>query len=150
MIKDITIGQYYSAKSIIHKLDARIKIILTILFIVNIFLVKNFGGLGLMVATLVVTVLLSKVPFKMILKSIKPIVFIVIFTALLNIFYMKDGTNLLPESWFIDITDKGLIFAFFLAVRIIALVVASSLLTYTTTPTELTDAIEKLLSPLSL
>jgi len=150
MIKDITIGQYYSAKSIIHKLDARIKIILTILFIVNIFLVKNFGGLGLMVATLVVTVLLSKVPFKMILKSIKPIVFIVIFTALLNIFYMKDGTNLLPESWFIDITDKGLIFAFFLAVRIIALVVASSLSTYTTTPTELTDAIEKLLSPLKL
>ena len=106
--------------------------------------------MGVIVATLIATTLLSKVPFKMILKSIKPIVFIVIFTAVLNLFYMQDGRNLLPESWFISITDKGLIFAFFLAVRIITLVIASSLLTYTTTPTELTFAIEKLLSPLKL
>lgn len=149
MIKDITIGQYYNSTSPVHRLDARMKIILTLMFIVTIFVCKNFVSLGLMVAFTAATVLLSKVPMKMVLKSIKPIAIIVLFTSVLNIFYVKGGTPLIDWK-FIHISTNGIFTALFMAVRIICLVVVSSMLTYTTTPTMLTDAIEKLLSPLKL
>lgn len=149
MIKDITIGQYFNGNSVLHRLDARTKIILTVVFIVSIFLCQNFWSLGLMVLFTLQTVAISRVPLKMVLKSIKPIAIIVIFTSIINIFYIKGGTTLI-DGRYIDITTNGLFTALFMAVRLICLVVISSMLTYTTTPTMLTDAIEKLLSPLKI
>lgn len=149
MIRDITIGQYFAGNSIIHKLDPRIKIVLTIAFIVDIFLVKNFWSLGLMLVSLLGITLISKIPVKTIFKSIKPLAAIVIFTSVLNIFYIQEG-KVMFEFKFIKITQYGLVFALFMIVRIVTLVIASSLLTYTTTPTMLTDALERLLSPLKI
>jgi energy-coupling factor transport system permease protein len=149
MIKDITIGQYFNGKSVLHRLDARMKIILTVVFIVSIFLCQNFWSLALMVMFTIQTVIISRVPFKMVLKSIKPIAIIVIFTSIINIFYIKGGTTLI-DGRFIDITTNGIFTALFMATRLVCLVVISSMLTYTTTPTMLTDAIEKLLSPLKI
>lgn len=149
MLSDITIGQYYKADSVVHRLDARMKIILTVIFIVIIFLCKNFLSLALMFLLTFVSILVSKVPFKMFFKSLKPIIPIIIFTAILNIFYIKKGEVLL-SFWKISITTGGLATAFFMAVRIICLIMCSSLLTYTTVPTLLTDAIERLLSPLKV
>lgn len=149
MLSDITIGQYYKGDSFVHRLDARMKIILTILFIVIIFLCKNFLSLSLMLLLTVISVLLSKVPFKMFFKSIKPILPIILFTVILNIFYIDGGTTLVSFR-IITITTKGIFTAIFMAVRIICLIMCSSLLTYATVPTALTDAIERLLSPLAL
>lgn len=149
MIKDITIGQYFNGSSAIHRLDARMKIVLMLAFIVSIFICKNFVSLGLMVAFSLAVVLVSKVPFKMVFKSMKPIAIIVAFTSILNIFYVSGGTQLVDWK-FIHISSNGIFTAVFMAVRIICLVVISSMLTYTTTPTMLTDGIEKLLSPLKL
>lgn len=149
MISDITIGQYYKGDSFVHKLDPRIKIIITILFIVMIFMCKNFLALLLTAIFLLGSILLSSVPFKMFLKSLKPIVPIVLFTAIINIFYIGGGKELFSLG-FITITSKGVFTAIFMAIRIILLIMSSSILTYTTVPTMLTDAIEKLLSPLKL
>lgn len=149
MLSDITIGQYYKGDSLVHKLDPRMKIILTIMFIVIIFLCKNFLSLGLMLLLTFVSILLSRVPFKMFFKSIKPLLPIILFTVILNMFYIKGGTVLL-SVWKLEITSKGVFTAVFMAVRIIALIMCSSLLTYATVPTALTDAIERLLSPLSV
>lgn len=149
MISDITIGQYYGGTSPVHRLDARMKIILTTLFIVIIFLCKNFLSLALMFVLTAVSILISRVPFRMFFKSLKPILPIILITAVLNIFYINKGTELL-SFWKISITTGGLATAFFMAVRIICLIMCSSLLTYTTTPTDLTDAIERLLSPLKV
>ncbi len=149
MLNDITIGQYYKTDSPVHRMDARMKLILTALFIVIIFLCKNFFSLFVMFLLTAVSILLSKVPFRMFFKSLKPIVPIILITAVLNIFYIKKGTTLL-SFWVITITTGGLYTAFFMAVRIICLIMASSLLTYTTVPTLLTDAIERLLSPLKV
>lgn len=148
MIKDITIGQYFPGNSFIHKLDPRAKLIITVLFIVIIFMCKNFLSLALMFGLLTISIAISKVPFKMFFKSLKPIVPIVIFTSILNIFYVTGGTVLF--SWnFITISTKGLLTALFMAIRIVTLIISSSLLTYTTTPTMLTDGLERLLSPLN-
>lgn len=149
MIKDITIGQYYSANSVVHRMDARMKIVLIFALIISIFLCKSIPSLALIVLITVALILVSRVPLKMVLKSVKPIAVIVIFTGLLNLFYVRGGTPLL--DWhFIHITSKGIFTAVFMAIRIICLVIISSLLTYTTTPTMLTDAIERLLSPLKI
>lgn len=149
MIKDITIGQYYFANSVIHKMDARMKIVLTFALIISIFLCKSIPSLALIILITLALILVSRVPLKMVLKSVKPIAVIVIFTGLLNLFYVRGGTELV--NWhFIHITSKGIFTAVFMAIRIICLVIISSLLTYTTTPTMLTDAIECLLSPLKI
>lgn len=149
MFRDITIGQYYKADSLIHKLDPRIKIILTIWFIVIIFVSQNFLSLGITILFAFVAVLFSRVPVKMYLKSLKPIIPILIFTAVLNIFYIKTG-DVIFSWWKISITDTAVYTASFMAIRIFTLIVSSSILTYTTVPTALTDAIEKLLSPLKI
>ena len=149
MITDITIGQYYKGDSFIHKLDARAKIILTILVIALIFLCKNFISLAVTLLLVIISVILSSVPFKMYLKSLKPILPIVLFTAVLNLFY-AGGENVIFSFGKLSLTSEGIFTAVFLAVRIVLLIVASSILTYTTVPTMLTDAIEKLLSPLKL
>lgn len=147
MLKDITIGQYFPGKSVIHKLDPRAKLVLTFFYILLVFFCKNFAALGIIVGYLVLAVLLSKISLKMIAKSLKPIVIIVLITSVLQLFYNKDGTVLLElGKW--QLTSGGVFMAIFTTVRIIALVTASSLLTYTTSPTLLTDAIERLFSPL--
>lgn len=149
MIRDITIGQYMPGNSVLHKLDARIKIVLTLVFLIVIFLCKNFWSLGLMVASALLFTLLSRVPLRTVLKSLKPLALILLFTAVLNLFYTKQG-NVLWSWKIITLTDKGIYTAIFMAVRILSLVAVSSLLTYTTTPTALTDGIERLLSPLKI
>ena len=147
MIKDITIGQYFPGNSVIHRMDPRMKLVLTLVYIVVIFLCKNFFSLAVMVASLIIMVLLSKIPVKIILKSVKPIAIIIMFTAILNLFYIEKG-EVLFEWAFLKITDGGIYTAIFMVIRIISLVIASSLLTYTTSPTLITDAMERLLSPL--
>lgn len=149
MLKDITIGQYYNVDSPMHRMDARMKVVLIVVFIVSIFMCKNFVSLGLMIVFTLIANIISKVPVKMVLKSLKPIVIIVLFTSVLNIFYIKGGTELV--NWhFIHITSNGVFTALFMSIRIVCLVTISSLLTYTTTPTVLTDSLEKLFSPLKL
>ena len=146
MVKDITIGQFFPMNSAIHRLDPRCKLILTLIYIIVIFLCKNFFSLGVMVLLLIATVLISKIPFKVIFKGLKPVFIVVIFTAVINIFYVDKGKTLFEWS-FIHITTGGVYTAIFMLIRIISLVIASSLLTYTTSPTLITDAIERLLSP---
>jgi len=148
MIKEITIGQYFPGNSIVHKLDARIKLILTFVFIVAIFLCKNFVSLGLVTFVLIFGILVSRISPKTILKGLKAIILIIVLTSFLQIFYNKQGTMLF-EWHFIHITSKGLMLAGFTSLRIIILVITGSMLTYTTSPTVLTDAIERLFSPLN-
>ncbi|MBR3149896.1 MAG: energy-coupling factor transporter transmembrane protein EcfT [Eubacterium sp.] len=148
MIGDITIGQYFPGNSIIHRLDARMKMVLIFVVMVSIFFCQNYFSMGLAAFLVIGTVLLSRINLKVILKGMKPIIFIVIITTLLNLFY---GTG---EPIFrlgiIRITQSGLNNAIFMALRILLLVVSGLMLTYTTTPTQLTDAIESLLKPLTV
>lgn len=147
MLKDITIGQYFPGKSPVHRLDARVKILLTIAFIVMLFIADEITGLGVGVAFTFLTFIISRIPLKMMWKSVRPILIIIIITALLNLFFVHTGEPYF-EWKFIKITDKGVETAVFMVVRIVCLIVGSSLLTYTTSPIDLTDAIERLLSPL--
>lgn len=147
MIKDITIGQYFPGNSVIHKLDPRGKLVLTFVYIILIFLCRNFAALGVMLLYLLAVVLLSRISLKMLAKSLKPILLIVLITSLLQILYNDDG-RVLWEAGRFQLTTGGIFMAIFTAVRIAALVAASSMLTYTTSPTLLTDAIERLFSPL--
>lgn len=147
MIKDITIGQYFPGKSPIHRMDSRMKIVLTLVFIVMLFVADSMWGLLVGIGFTAFTYAVSKIPAKMILKSLKPIVPIIIFTAILNLFFIRTG-NVLLHAGFVKITDNGVNTAVFMIVRIICLIVGTSLLTYTTSPIDLTDAIERLLSPL--
>ena len=148
MIKEITIGQYFPGNSIVHKLDARVKIILTFVFIVAIFICKNFCSLGLVTLVLLFGILVSRISVATIFKGLRAIILIIIVTSLLQIFYNKQG-EMLFEWHFIHITSKGLMLAGFTSLRIIILVITGSMLTYTTSPTILTDAIERLFSPLN-
>lgn len=146
MLSDITIGQFFPGRSPLHRMDPRVKLTLTFAYIIVIFLPKNWVGLGLAVGFLVMCVLMSRIPTKLILKGLKPIIPLLIFTSLINIFY-ADGT-VLVEFWIVTITLEGIYKAVFIALRILCLIAASSLLTYTTSPTTLTDALERLMSPL--
>ncbi len=152
MIKDITLGQFFPGNSFIHKLDPRAKIVITLCFIVALFLCKNFFSLGLLFVSALVAIVLSKISFKVILKGLKMIVVLVVFTGILQIVYNDEGTVLWKpfEQFGFQITTGGVFSAVFIIVRIIALILFSSLLTYTTSPTALADAIERLLSPLKI
>ena len=149
MIKDITIGQFFPGKSPIHKLDARTKIILTFIFIIFIFVCRNFWALGLISAFSVFVFILTRLSPKLVIKSFKPLLPIVLLTTVLQLYYIKTG-NVLFQWKFITITDAGVFNSIFIITRIFTLLLISSLLTYTTAPTDLTDAIEKLLSPLKV
>ena len=147
MLKDITIGQYFPGKSPVHRLDARLKILLTIAYIVMLFMADDIKGLGVCICFTVMLYIISRIPLKKMWKSVKPILVIIIITALLNLFFVHTGTPYF-EWKFIKITDKGVQTAVFMVVRILCLITGTSLLTYTTSPIDLTDAIERLLSPL--
>ncbi len=145
MLKDITLGQYYPGSSWMHRLDARVKLIATIVYIVALFLVKDFVGFGLVVIFLALTIGISRVPLKFILRGLRPIFLIILFSFVVNMFMTK-GT-ILVELGFLKITEEGLYNAVFMALRLIFLIIGSSLLTFTTKPMALTDGMEKLLSP---
>lgn len=147
MIKDITIGQFFPGKSIVHRLDARIKLLLTVMFIIMLFMADTFLGLLIGVLFIGLAYIVSSIPIKMILKSVKPIVPLIVLTAILNLFFISDG-DVLVHWWIFKITTGSLQTAVFMVIRIIALIVGTSLLTYTTSPIALTDAIERILSPL--
>lgn len=149
MIKDITIGQYVPGESFIHKLDPRVKILLSIIYIINLFLINNFKGYIFVVAFTVAIIIISKVPFKYIYKGLKPVFILLIITALLNIF-MTGGNSGEAPLWqwkFLKIYKAGLLLAGFMIVRLVFLIIGTSLLTLTTSPIELTDGLEKLLNP---
>ncbi len=145
MIRDITIGQYYSGESPIHKLDPRVKIMGTLIYIIGLFLVKTFVGFAFVFAMLMIFVGISKVPISYILRGLKPVFLIVIFTFILNMFMIKG--EVIASFWILEITKEGLYTAVFMAIRLFLLIICSSLLTLTTKPINLTDGIESLLKP---
>lgn len=148
MLGDVTFGQYYNANSFVHKTDPRIKILLLIAYIVAVFLAENFLSLAAVLVFLIIAVMFSSVPIGSVLRSIKAIFFLILFTAVLNVlFHVRSETD---TVYFWVITKEGLLSAAFLASRLILLVTGSSLLTLTTTPVSLTDGLESLLKPLAL
>ena len=149
MFRDVTFGQYYFADSFVHRMDARIKLLLCLTFMLAIFFVTSFAVFGLIVLFLLLTIAVAKVPLGSILRSIKGIFVLLLFTAILNLFFTKRGT-LLWSWWILEIYDGGIIFAAKMLLRLTLLVIGSNLLTLTTTPVELTHAIESLLAPLNV
>lgn len=147
-MRDITLGQYFPAKSVIHSLDPRVKILSLIAYIVLVFCTFNYISLAFTAATVLAVVLMSRVPLKMYLKSLKVIIIIVIITSVLNLFY---GTGEpIFRWWIIKVTWNGIHNAVFVCVRIVCLILLSSVLTFTTSPTDLTDALERLMKPLTV
>ena len=149
MLKDITIGQHFPGHSILHRCDPRLKLVATIAYIVVLFVAPNPLGLALSILLLAALYKVAQIPGKMILKSLKPIVPIVIFTAVLNLFFVTGQGEPLVHFWILNIYIEGVKYAILLAVRVCALIAGTSLLTYTTSPIVLTDAIESLLRPLA-
>ena len=148
MIKDITIGQYFPGNSVLHRLDPRTKILLTVAYIVLLFVTKRLIGLALAVLFMLGVVLLSRISFKTVLRSIKPLLFIIVFTAVLQMIY-SGGDPLFPTvGWLSWLSWTGVRNAVFMAVRIVLLVVGTSFMTYTTSPIMLTNALESLMGPL--
>ena len=146
MLKDITLGQYFPGNTVIHRLDPRTKLLLTVVYIVALFLAKWFVSYGVMLAFLVTVVAVSRIRLRALFKGLKPLLIIIIFTAVINLFYSSG--EVLVEFWIFKITKEGIINAFFLVLRIMMLVMGTFLLTYTTSPIALTDGLESLLSPL--
>lgn len=146
MLKDITIGQFFPGNSVIHKMDPRMKIIATLLYIIMLFLASHPLSLSVGIVLLILFYKISGIPMKMVTKSLKPMIPIVLFTSILNIFFVSG--QVLVRIFFLEITKEGVILAILMSLRILCLIAGSSLLTYTTSPIELTDAIERLLNPL--
>lgn len=148
-MKNIAFGQYYPADSVIHRMDPRAKIIMAMLYIVCTFICKNVLGFAFLTVITVLVILLSRIPVRVVLASIKPLIFILLFTSLINIFASKGETLLTPERWWLKVYAEGLWNALFMVLRIVALLVSTGVfLSFTTTPIALTDAMEQLLSPL--
>lgn len=145
MLSDITLGQYYPASSPVHRMDAAVKILLTLVYLIAIFFVQGFIGYGIIAVFLILLLLVSKIPPKFILKGLKPIIIFVLFTVILNLFMTKGTKAFTFIIW--DVTYEGIYNSLFMALRIIFLVIGSTFLTYTTTPIKLTDGIEKILKP---
>ena len=151
MISDITLGQFFPGNSPIHRLDPRSKIIIATVFIVSVFLANNPISFLLLTLTVISVVAASGISFSAVFKGVKPIIIIVIITALINVFMTKGDGEALVSFWIINIYKEGIIRAVFMALRVILLIIGSSvLLTYTTSPISLTDGLESLLSPLKL
>ena len=149
MLRDITIGQHFPGNSVLHRCDPRLKLVATIAYIVVLFVAPNPLGLALSIALLAALYKTAKIPGKLILKSLKPIVPIVLFTAVLNLFFVTGEGEPLVHIWVLKIYAEGIRYAILLTVRVCALIAGTSLLTYTTSPIVLTDAIENLLRPLA-
>ncbi len=148
MLSGITIGQYFPGNSLVHRMDPRVKLVLTFAYIIAVFIPRNWVGLAAAVAFLILSVALSRLPLKLIWKSIKPILPLILFTSVINIFFVSGDP--LVDWWIIHISVQGVVTAVFIALRIVCLIAGSSLLTYTTSPTTLTDALERLMKPLKV
>ena len=146
MLKDITLGQFFPGTSLAHRLDPRTKILLTVVYIVALFCAESFVSYGIMVALLITGVKVSGVAPKALVRGLKPVLFIICFTAVLNLFYTPG--EVLAQFWIFKVTREGIFTAFFMALRISMLIMGAFLLTYTTSPIALTDALESLLGPL--
>ncbi len=147
MLNNITLGQYYPVDSVVHRLDPRVKLVLTIIFIVAVFLAHSFVGYLLLLAFLFFSCKTANVPFPLLLKGLRPLRIILVLTFLLNLFFTP-GDHLWVSVWVIRITREGFLQALFYSLRLAFLVAGTSLLTLTTSPISLADGIEKLLSPL--
>ncbi len=147
MLKDITLGQYFPGNSFIHRLDPRTKLIALVVYIVALFMAVNWVSYALMAAFLLLCIKISTIPGKSFIRGMKPLMMILIFTGVLNLFFTTDGT-VLVDFWFITITTAGLQRAIFMVVRILLLICGTFLLTYTTSPISLTDGLEALMNPL--
>ena len=147
MLKDITLGQYFPGNSVIHRLDPRTKLIMLLVYIVALFVSVSWISYGVMFAFLALVIHISKIPVKNILRGMKPLVVILVFTAVLNLF-LTDGETVLLDLGFVKLTLEGMQRAIFMLIRILMLVTGTFLLTYTTSPIALTDGLESLLSPL--
>lgn len=147
MLKDITLGQYFPGKSIIHRLDPRTKLIMLVVYIVALFLAESWVSYGLMFLFLVTVIWLSTIPLKSILRGMKPLVMILIFTGVLNLFFTQEG-EVLFHFWILTVTTGGLSRAVMMMSRILMLITGTFLLTYTTSPIALTDGLESLMKPL--
>ena len=148
MLRDITIGQHFPGNSVVHRMDPRMKLLVTVLYIVVLFAASNPLGLVLSIGLLALLYVAAKIPLKLITKSLKPIMPVVLFTAILNLFFITGQGQPLFHWWFFKIYAEGVRYAVLMAVRVLALIAGTSLLTYTTSPIVLTDAIEQLLKPL--
>ncbi len=148
MLRDITLGQYYPAHSVIHKLDPRVKLMATLVYIISLFTFRGVAGFLLTTAFLIVIIRLSKVPFTYMVKGLKAIVILMLITALFNLF-LTPGEEVLVHFWKLTITVEGAKNALFMLIRLIYLIVGTSVMTLTTTPNQLTDGLEKSLMPLS-
>ena len=146
-MREVSFGQYYPANSFLHKCDPRFKILFVIAYIIVVFLCKNFCALGICALAFITMACLSGVPFRSLLRSVKAILFLLLFTAVLNLFF-HSGETVIFSWWSIKITKEAVYFTIFFAVRLFLLVLSSSILTLTTTPVALTDGIESLLKPL--
>ena len=146
MLKDITLGQFFPGTSLAHRLDPRTKILLTVVYIVALFCAESFVSYGVMAALLIAGVKVSGVAPKALVRGLKPVLFIICFTAVLNLFYTPG--EVLAQFWIFKVTREGIFTAFFMALRISMLIMGTFLLTYTTSPIALTDALESLLGPL--
>ena len=148
-MKGISFGQYYPTDSVIHRLDPRAKVILATLYIVCTFICNNAVGFAILTASALTLILLSRIPLKIVLRSLRAILMIIVFTSVINIFMTKGEVLLTPEGWWLKIYTEGLWNALFMVLRVAVLIIGTSIfLTYTTTPIALTDALEQLLSPL--
>ena len=148
MLRDITIGQYYPAKSCIHRLDPRTKIIGTTLYIVSLFLFRSFPGFVVVGTAFAGVLILSRVPFRYMLRGLRPILMLLAFTVICN-FFLTSG-EIVWQWKFLKVTKEGLVRGAFMGVRLILLIFGTSLMTYTTTPNQLTDGLEKIMSPLKV
>lgn len=145
MLKDITLGQYFPGNSHLHRIDAMVKLILSVTYLIIVFLINNFYGYGLLAIFTFSVIKISTVPIKFVLKGIRPLIIFIAFTAVLNLF-MTSGT-VIWQWGFLSLTKEGIVFAVSMILRIVFLVLGTSLLTYTTSPIALTDGIERLLTP---
>lgn len=151
MFRDVTLGQYYNATSFLHNMDSRAKLVLNLFYLIGIFFISSFFGYGIILVFLTFAIIASRVPIGSILKSLRGIIFIIVFASLLNLFFpsAKDPADLLASWWVFEIYGTALIHAAQITLRLVFLVVGSSLLTLTTTPVDLTHGIESLLYPLT-
>lgn len=150
-MREITLGQYYPTSSVLHRMDPRVKLLLMIAYIVMVFFVQTFIGYGVVLLFLLLTIAVSRVPLTKVLKSLRMIIFLVLFTVLMSLlFYKGEGADILWQWKFIRIYKAGLINAGKMALRLILLVLGPTMLTYTTTPVQLTDGLESILKPFAL
>lgn len=148
MLKDVTLGQYFPGNTLIHRLDPRTKLVFTLIYIIAVFLVKTWVGYSLLLVTLAAAIAAARIPLSSMFRGLKPLMIIIVFTALLNMLYTSEG-RVMVSFWVITITDLGLIKAGYMVLRITLMVMGTFLLTYTTTPMALTDGLERLLRPLN-